>query len=183
MGIALPSLDRPLRISADPALSLDEFWRFSEDSPNLRMERCASGEIVVTSPTQRRSGFRNLQITRALGNWAESDGRGYGFDSSTGFTLPDGSVMSPDASWIEGSKWTPDAEDSYAATLAPDFVIELRSSSDNLFALREKMRLWMQMAFSWRGWLIRRAKLLSSTVRAARLKCRKAALQPTAKVR
>ena len=67
------------------------------------MERYANGEISIMTPTQRVIGFRGARINRELSIWAEQDGRGYEFDSSTGFTLPDGSVLSPDASWIRNS--------------------------------------------------------------------------------
>ena len=153
MSVALAGIDPPMRLSPQPALSVEEFWRFSAENPNFRLERTATGDILIMSPTRRRSGHRNLQITRALGNWAEVDGRGYAFDSSTGFTLPDSSVLSPDAAWIDRAKWTPESEDSYTTTLAPDFIIELRSHNDSLPELREKMQLWIHNGVQL-AWLI-----------------------------
>ncbi len=153
MGIALAGIDPPMRISLDRPLSVDEFWCFSAENPNVRMERHANGEISIMTPTQRVTGFRGLRIGRELSTWAEQDGQGYEFDSSTGFTLPDGSVLSPDASWIHRSKWNPQMEDEYSRQLAPDFVIELRSKSDSLSVAREKMGLWLANGVQL-AWLI-----------------------------
>jgi Uma2 family endonuclease len=143
MSLELAGIEPPFRISPDEPLSVEEFWRFSAENPELRLERSANGEIIVMTPTQRGTGFRGAQIIAALHIWAEQDGRGYEFDSSTGFTLPDGAVLSPDASWIHRSKWTPEMEDEYRKPLAPDFAIELRSKTDSLQQLREKMKMWI----------------------------------------
>jgi Uma2 family endonuclease len=80
-----------------------------------------------------------------LGNWTEEDGRGYAFDSNTGFSLPDGSMLSPDASWVLASRWntlTEEQKDSYSP-ICPEFVIELRSPSDRLPDLQAKMQAWI----------------------------------------
>ena len=143
MGIALPTLDRPLRLSADPALSREEFWRLSADYPNMRMERAASGEVIVMSPTHGGTSQRNAAIIRVLGNWAEADGRGIVLDSNAGCELSDGSILSPDAAWISLERWTPPPPDKDAPVPCPDFVIELRSSSDRLKPLHEKMEAWI----------------------------------------
>ena len=153
MNLALAGINPPLRISLDELMSVEEFWRFSAENPELRLERSANGEIIVMTPTQRGTGFRGAQIIAALHIWAEKDGHGYEFDSSTGFTLPDGSVLSPDAAWIHRSKWNPEMEDEYRKPLAPDFVIELRSKTDNLPKLQEKMRVWMANGVQL-AWLI-----------------------------
>ncbi len=153
MSIAFAGLNPPLRISPTPVLSVEEFWRFSFENPDLRMERSSTGDILVMTPTHRSTGFLGSQINRALGNWGEQNGTGYAFDSSTGFTLPDSSVMSPDAAWIHSSRWSPDAEDSYTATLAPDFVIELRSKTDRVAACRTKMEAWVANGVKL-AWLI-----------------------------
>lgn len=153
MSIALTGIAPPMRVSLDEPLSIEAFWSFSAENPDMRMERYANGDISIITPTQRGTGFRGSEINRALGNWAEQDGRGYQFDSSTGFTLPDGSVLSPDASWIRSSKWNPDLEDDYRKPLVPDFVIELRSKTDSLPKLRGKMLSWMENGVEL-AWLV-----------------------------
>lgn len=143
MGIALPNFDRPLRISADPAMSREEFWQFAGENPDLRMELAANGEVTVMTPTQRTTGSRNAYITWSLTTWADQDRRGDCFDSSTGFDLPDGSVLSPDASWVTFDRLQAAEAAGEGAPLCPDFVIELRSKSDRLAALQKKMQIWI----------------------------------------
>jgi Uma2 family endonuclease len=151
MSIALAGINPPLRILPDEPISVADFWSLSAENPELRMERHANGEIFIMTPTRRTTGFLSLEIARQLGNWAEQDGRGYAFDSSTGFTLPDSSVLSPDAAWIDGAKWHPGAEDDSLTPMSPDFVIELRSKTDRLTQSRRKMQMWIDngVALAW----------------------------------
>jgi Uma2 family endonuclease len=153
MEIALPSPDRPLRISADPALSRDEFWRFAAEYPNLRMEREPNGAVAVMTPTRRNTGSRNQYISTMLGVWTYADGRGDCFDSSTGFTLPDGSVLSPDSSWVALDRLKAAERDGEELPLVPDFVIELRSKTDSLADLRDKLQRWVDAGVSL-AWLV-----------------------------
>jgi Uma2 family endonuclease len=153
MNLAIEQLQPMVRVVPGEPLSVAQFWRFSAENPDLRMEREPNGDIIIMTPTSRSTGFRSLQIARALGNWAEVDGRGYGFDSSTGFLLPDDSVRSPDAAWIDGTRWNPAAEDEYETVLCPDYVVELRSKSDRLRAAQEKMQSWIANGVQL-GWLI-----------------------------
>ncbi len=88
-------------------------------------------------PTGGESGRRNAGITIDLGLWNRQTQRGYPFDSSTCFKLPNGAERSPDAAWIEKSRWdalSPDEQRKFPP-IAPDFVIELRSATDNLATL------------------------------------------------
>ncbi len=144
MQIALGQLDAPVRVIPAEPISVEAFFQLSANNPDLRMEREPNGELIVMTPTNRDTGFRGSYITRALGNWAEADDRGYDFDSSTGFILPDGSVRSPDAAWISSDRWKPgsDSTDEFNTRLCPDFVIELRFQSDRLPALQAKMQSW-----------------------------------------
>ena len=86
-------------------LTQDQFFRLCGDNPELRLELTAQKEIIVTSPTNSKTGMRNAEINRRLGNWAKQDGRGVFFDSNTGFVLPNGANRSPDASWILRPRW------------------------------------------------------------------------------
>lgn len=97
----------------------------------------------------------NAEISRQFGNWVESDGSGIGFDSSTLFVLPNGARRSPDVSWIRRERWArlTEAEKEGFAPLCPDFVIELRSRSDDLPPLEDKMLEYIASG-SQLGWLI-----------------------------
>jgi Uma2 family endonuclease len=93
-------------------------------------------------PTGSRTGIRNAHLTYQLLAWAEKDRRGVTFDSSSGFTLPNNAKRSPDAAWIKLERWdalTEDEQEGFAP-LCPDFVVEIRSRSDNFPRLQNKMR-------------------------------------------
>jgi Uma2 family endonuclease len=109
------------------------------------------------SPTGAETGNRNFKVIQQLANWTDMDGTGIGFDSSTGFILPNGAKRSPDASWIQLSRWqslTSDQQTKFAP-ICPDFVVELRSASDRLSDLQAKMEEYIQNG-SRLGWLIDR---------------------------
>lgn len=109
---------------------------------DLRIERTATGEVIIMPPAFSDTGNRNIKISQQLANWADQDGTGEAFDSSTGFTLPNGATRSPDASWIKLNRWNAltDEQKASFAPICPDFVIELRSSSDTLSSLQAKMQ-------------------------------------------
>ena len=153
MNVTLDELVPPVRIVSAEPMSLDAFWEFCAENRDLRCERLPNGEIVVMTPTKRGTGSRNGYIVRVLGNWAEEDGRGDYFDSSTGFELPDGAVLSPDASWVSFPKIKAAEKDGKELPLCPEFVIELRSESDRLAPAQEKMRRWMSYGVEL-GWLV-----------------------------
>ena len=123
---------------------------------DLRLELTADGELIVNPPTGGESGKRNLSISRQLGNWYEvHEDLGEAFDSSTGFILPNGARLSPDASWVSPQRWealTPKERKGFVP-LCPDFVVELRSESDSLTQLRSKMQEYMDNGARL-GWLI-----------------------------
>lgn len=122
-------------------LSDQQFYDFCQTNPDLRIERTANGEIIVMPPAFSDTGNRNGRIFGQLFVWSEANGTGEAFDSSSGFTLPNGAVRSPDAAWILSERWnalSPEQQASFAP-ISPDFVVELRSSSDTLVSLEEKM--------------------------------------------
>ena len=88
-----------------------------------------------------------------LGNWADGDGRGEVFDSSTGFELPQGGVLNPDCAWVRFERLRAAERDGKELPLCPDFVIELQSGSDALKPARTKMEMWIANG-SELGWLI-----------------------------
>jgi Uma2 family endonuclease len=132
-------------LTATKQMSDRQFYEFCLNNPELRIERSASGSIIIMPPAFSDTGNRNLKIAAQVFNWAEKDDTGETFDSSAGFTLPNGAMRSPDAAWILKERWnalTPEEKASFAP-IAPDFVVELRSSSDRLQDLQEKMEEYM----------------------------------------
>jgi Uma2 family endonuclease len=122
-----------------------QFYDFCRTNPDLRIERNANGEIIVMPPAFADTGNRNGRVLGQLFVWAEADATGEAFDSSSGFTLPNGATRAPDAAWILSDRWnalTPEKQASFAP-IVPDFVVELRSSSDTLVSLKEKMEEYM----------------------------------------
>ena len=122
-------------------VSDQQFYDFCRTNPDLQIERNANGEIIVMPPAFADTGNRNGRIFGQLFVWSEADATGEAFDSSSGFTLSNGATRSPDAAWILSDRWNalqPEQQASFAP-IAPDFVVELRSSSDTLVSLKEKM--------------------------------------------
>ena len=138
-------------------MNTEEFYRFCQANRDLRIERTAEGEVIVMPPAFSDTGNRNFNLAAYLWVWSEQDGTGLGFDSSTGFTLPNGAVRSPDASWIKQERWQALSDNQKAsfAPICPDFVIELRSHSDTLKSLQSKMTEYSENGVS-SGWLIDR---------------------------
>ncbi len=123
----------------------EAFAHLCAEHPDLELELSADGELIVMRQTYTLTGARNNQISRQLGNWAEGDETGIAFDSSTGWALPNGARRSPDAAWIlrQRIQGLDPAVFSRYWPACPDFVIELRSQSDRIRALREKMAEWL----------------------------------------
>ena len=148
----------PLTIRLDPlTLSDDQFYQLCQNNRDLRFERTGRGDLVIMPPTGGETGERNSEINYQLRYWNKQAQGGKVFDSSTGFKLPDGADKSPDAAWIPLEKWnglTTDERQGFVP-LCPDFVIELRSKSDNLKVLQEKMQEYLENGTRL-GWLINR---------------------------
>lgn len=135
-------------------ISDDEFFEFCQLNPEWRIELTSEGDLIIMPPTGGLTGQRNFALTRVFGNWVEQDGTGVGFDSSTGFTLPNGAKRSPDLAWVRRERWealTP-AEQAVFPPLCPDFVAELRSRSDSSKALQAKMEEYIENGAQL-GWL------------------------------
>src|SRR6266849_8478746 len=136
-------------------LTAEQFVRLCQENSDLRIELTAQGELVIMPPTGLESGRRNTKLTQRLANWAETDGTGIVCDSSTLFTLPNGAKRSPDASWVRQERWDalPAKERAGFGLLCPDFVVELRSPTDRLADLQEKMQEYLDDGARL-GWLI-----------------------------
>jgi Uma2 family endonuclease len=148
MAKLLVSASAPLTIELPAVVEMthQEFYEFCLANQNLRIERNANGEVVIMSPAFADTGNRNFNIAVQLGVWAERDGSGICFDSSSGFTLPNGATRSPDASWIKLDRWNAlsDAQKASFAPICPDFVIELKSASDSLSTLQGKLQEYIE---------------------------------------
>jgi Uma2 family endonuclease len=155
--LALPEAYRlPFKLNVqETKLTEEQFVRLCQENPDLRLELTARGELVIMPPTGLESGRRNIRIARRLDTWTEMDGTGIAFDSSTLFTLPNGAKRSPDASWVRRERWDalPAQERAGFGLLCPDFVVELRSPTDRLRDLQEKMQEYLDNG-AHLGWLI-----------------------------
>ncbi len=153
-----PPAALPYRLALDiRALEMtgEQFLRLCADNGDLRMELTAERELIIMPPAGLTTSRRNSRVNQQLANWADADGSGIVFDSNGGFTLPDGAVRAPDASWVLRSKWdtlTATEQDKFAS-ICPDFVIELRSPSDSLADVQSKMAEYLANGVRL-GWLI-----------------------------
>jgi Uma2 family endonuclease len=149
----------PLMVTARSGLRVSPkaFWRLCCANPDLRLERTARGELIVMAPAGSDTGHRNADLTGQLWLWNRDAGLGFSFDASAGFTLPNGSVRSPDASWIAHDRWEALAlEDRKKfAPICPDFVVELTSPSQEgrRSRVREKMHEYLDQGARL-GWLL-----------------------------
>ncbi|MEG4588141.1 Uma2 family endonuclease [Microcoleus sp. MOSTC5] len=148
-----------LNLNSIIKLTSEQFYQLCEENPGLKLERSANGELIVMPPTGGETGKRNSKLNLQVGIWNEQTELGEVFDSSTGFTLPNKADRSPDASWVEKSRWealTPEQREKFIP-LCPDFVIELVSPSDSLKKTQDKMQEYMENGCRL-GWLINRKK-------------------------
>ncbi len=135
----------------------EQLFQLCQKNQDLRFERNAKGDLIIMSPTGGETGNRNLEIAADLVIWNRRKKLGVTFDSSTGFKLPNGATLSPDASWITTEKWNnlTSEERTKFLPLCPDFLIELMSPSDSLSETREKMQEYLENGMRL-GWLINR---------------------------
>jgi Uma2 family endonuclease len=154
MGFTINDANLPATLTAQP-MTDEEFVAFCAEHPDLNFEMTADGEIIVMAPTFSFTGDRNSELDTELRIWARKDGRGFVCDSSTGFVLPNGARRSPDASWTLKTrvKTLEPRQQKGFWHLCPDFVIEVRSSSDRLRTLQKKMREYLENGAQL-GWLI-----------------------------
>lgn len=155
MEIAFNDTLLPLSGVLSDSMSEKEFYDFCQQNELLHLERDENQQIIIMPPTTANTGIKNADILGELIIWNRRKKLGVCFDSSTGFTLPDKSVRSPDVSWISIEKWNMVSEEerNQFAHICPDFVIELKSKSDNLNFLSRKMNKWIENGCSL-AWLI-----------------------------
>ena len=153
--IAINYPSTSIELSID--LTDEQFFQLCQNNRDYQFERTASGELIIMPPTGSETSRRNIDISYQLRAWSRQNNLGVAFDSSGGFTLPNGADRSPDASWVKKERWdalTPEQKDSFAP-LCPDFVVELRSKTDSLKKLQEKMQEYIDNGARL-GWLIDR---------------------------
>jgi Uma2 family endonuclease len=146
----------PFKLNVQRAkLTEEQFILLCQENPELRLELSAERELIIMPPTGSEGGWRSGEVFYSLTAWTKQDGTGLSFDSSTGFTLPNGAIRSPDASWIRRERWTAlsKVQREKFAPICPDFVIEVRSQTDKLPDLRNKMQEYIANGARL-GWLI-----------------------------
>ncbi|BAZ85712.1 Uma2 family endonuclease [Dolichospermum compactum] len=157
LSVALEILPMVLQMQPNIIMTDDNFYDFCQLNRDFRIERNQTGDLLIMSPTGSETEERNFDLIVQLGVWTKQNGTGVGFGSSGGFTLPNGAVRSPDAAWINRTKWEaiPVEQRKKFAPICPEFIIELRSETDNLKILQEKMQEYIDNGTQL-GWLIDR---------------------------
>jgi Uma2 family endonuclease len=133
----------------------EEFFRFCQDNRDLKFERTSEGQIILMSPTFFITGNRNNEILYQLNKWNKKHKLGRTVDSDTGFYLPNGAMRNPDAAWVSFERLNEidPSELEKFPHLVPDFIVELKSKSDRIVDVKEKMKEWMTNGCRL-GWLI-----------------------------
>ncbi len=135
-------------------LTDEQFYQLCISNPELNIERNAAGGLILMPPVGGDSGNREMGLGGELYLWNKQTNLGKVFSSSTVFKLPGGGDRSPDAAWVELSRWqalTPEQRQKFPP-IAPDFVIELRSRTDSLKTLQDKMQEYLDSVVRL-GWL------------------------------
>jgi Uma2 family endonuclease len=133
----------------------EQFERLCSEYSDWRLELTSSGELIVMPGTGGLTGIRNSNLTYQLEAWSQIDGTGVCFDSSTIFALPNQARRSPDASWVKRERWDSltERQQETFPPICPDFVVELRSPTDRLPILCDKMLEYLENG-ALLGWLI-----------------------------
>lgn len=148
-----------ITLNLKPVIELtdEQFYQICRKNPDIKFERNAKGELLIMSPTGGETGNHNSEINADFVIWNRQTKLGKVFDSSTGFKLPNGANRSPDVAWIKQERWdtlTAEQKEKFPP-IAPDFVLELMSPSDDLQKVQEKMQEYMENQVKL-GWLIDR---------------------------
>ena len=118
----------------------------SDNEDNFRFEINAHKQLIIMSPANPQTDHENTDIIRQLANWTKQDGTGICFGATAGFWLPNGALRSPDAAWIRRDRWNAFTKEQRWKFMAicPDFVVELRSPSNRLSEIKEKMEVYIE---------------------------------------
>jgi Uma2 family endonuclease len=147
------------KLNLDPITTLtrEQFYQLCLANPDVPMERSPDGGLIIMAPIGGEGGSQEASLIVKVGVWNERSGLGVVFSSQTVFCLPGGGDRAPDVAWVQLNRWQglSQAEREGFPPLCPDFVIELRSRSDRLKPLQEKMQEYLACGLRL-GWLINR---------------------------
>jgi len=145
----------PIELPAQESMTEEEFFRFCAANKHIKIERDENKQILIMPPAGLESDGQSFSIGLELGKWNSTHLAGKCFGSSAEFTLPDGSVRSPDAAWLSKEKWDAlsEKEKQTFGHVAPDFIVEVMSPSDDFHQLQDKMLHWIKNGVRL-GWLI-----------------------------
>jgi Uma2 family endonuclease len=146
-----------ITIDLEPIIQLthEQFYKLCMANKDVAMERSPQGELIIVPPIGGLSGEKEADYITDLNLWNRQTRLGKVFSSSTVFNLPMGGDRSPDAAWVQQQRWdslTPEQQEKFPP-LCPDLVIELRSRTDRLKPLQQKMQEYLDSGLRL-GWLI-----------------------------
>ena len=153
--IDVTDLELPIALRPSQRVTDEDLLRFSAENKPFKIERNRQGEITIMTPVGGIGSTHEAYVASSLYQWNEAMQTGIAFISNAGFKLPDHSCLSPDAAWVNLLRWnglTPEEQEGYPP-LCPDFLIEVRSRSDQRRLVEIKMQLWMENGAQL-GWLI-----------------------------
>ncbi|MBW4476980.1 MAG: Uma2 family endonuclease [Tolypothrix brevis GSE-NOS-MK-07-07A] len=144
-------------LNLEPIVHLtdEQFYQLCTANRDLNLELNAKGELIIVSPVGGESGNQEAGMITDLEIWNRKTRLGKVFSSSTIFRLGNGAKRSPDAAWVKLERWealTSDERKKFPPII-PDFLIELRSQSDRLQPLQDKMQEYLENGLRL-GWLI-----------------------------
>ena len=150
------SVQLHIKFENDPdKMTPDEFWDFCQENSEIRAELTKEGDVIIMPPTGFETSNKNAEITTELRIWARKGSQGKITDSNGGFILPNGATRAPDATWTSNARLEKfsSSELKKFLPLCPDFIIELRSESDDLQDVQNKMDEYIENG-ALLGWLI-----------------------------
>src|SRR5262245_26136093 len=153
--LSLPEEFEEIVITPLDEFSDEDYWQFCAKHKDLRIEMTSEGQMIIMMPVGGEGSHRNFNLITEFGIWAKNDQTGIGFDSSGGFRLPNKAKRSPDVSWLKRERWEALSakERKKFLPLCPDFAVELRSETDRLKKLQDKMQEYIENGAQL-GWLI-----------------------------
>jgi Uma2 family endonuclease len=153
--LSLQSLPLPLTLRPARPLSDEELLAFCAENELSRIERTPVGDLIVMTPSGNRTNNREGYIFRELDLWVEREGKGIAFSANLGVSFPDGTMKMPDGAWLSSEKWNSLSEQQKDRLLpvCPEFIVELKSPSDQDAELKDKMEFWVSRGAQL-AWLI-----------------------------
>jgi Uma2 family endonuclease len=137
------------------AFTREQFYELCQANQDIQLERSPTGALIIMPPVGGLSGKGEADLISPLWYWNKQTRLGVVFSSATIFSLPGGGDRAPDVAWVKRERWealTPEEQEKFPP-ICPDFVIELRSRTDRLTALQEKMQEYLASGLRL-GWLI-----------------------------